>query len=101
MRGRLTRGLRPSFINFFPLNNGKGIQGMGLAEEKLKVRCYSGRTYAERPVSFLWQGTEYDILEIEKAGWSPASGTSRCAPPITSASTSGMTKPRQSGRLSR
>jgi hypothetical protein len=39
---------------------------MGLAEEKLKVRCYSGRTYAERPSSFLWQDTEYEIQKIEK-----------------------------------
>ena len=44
---------------------------MGLAEEKLKVRCYSGRTYAERPVSFLWQGTDYEIQEIEKTWLEP------------------------------
>jgi hypothetical protein len=44
---------------------------MGLAEEKLKVRCYSGRTYAERPVSFLWQGTDYQIQEIERTWLEP------------------------------
>ena len=32
----------------------------------LKVNCYSGHTYAERPTSFLWQGTEYKVKEIEK-----------------------------------
>jgi hypothetical protein len=45
---------------------------MGLTEEKLKVRCYSGRTYAERPVSFQWQGTEHEIQEIEKAWLEPS-----------------------------
>jgi len=33
----------------------------------LKVNCYSGHTYAERPRSFLWQETEYKVAEIEKA----------------------------------
>ncbi len=37
----------------------------------LKVRCYSGHTYAERPVSFLWQGMEYEVEEIEKAWQEP------------------------------
>lgn len=44
---------------------------MGLAEEKLKVRCFSGRTYAERPVSFRWQGIDYEIQEVEKAWLEP------------------------------
>ena len=30
------------------------------------VKCYSGYTYAERPKSFLWQDTVYEIQEIEK-----------------------------------
>ncbi|GAH96872.1 unnamed protein product, partial [marine sediment metagenome] len=33
----------------------------------IQVNCYSGHTYAERPQSFLWQGTEYKVEEIEKA----------------------------------
>ena len=33
----------------------------------LKVTCYSGHTYAERPQSFLWQGIKYKVKEIEKA----------------------------------
>lgn len=32
----------------------------------LKVSCYSGYTYAERPESFEWRGVEYEIKEIEK-----------------------------------
>jgi len=32
----------------------------------LKVNCYSGQTYAERPKSFLWEGVEYEVEEIEK-----------------------------------
>ena len=39
--------------------------------KNLKVNCYSGQTYAERPESFLWQGTEYEIDEIEKAWQEP------------------------------
>ena len=37
----------------------------------LNVRCYSGHTYAERPVSFQWQGIEYEVERIEKAWWEP------------------------------
>ncbi len=36
-----------------------------------KVSCYSGHTYAERPQSFLWQGIEYRVKEIEKAWQEP------------------------------
>jgi hypothetical protein len=39
--------------------------------DNLKVNCYSGHTYAERPKSFLWQGTEYGITSIEKAWQEP------------------------------
>jgi len=37
----------------------------------LKVNCYSGHTYAERPDFFLWQGIEYEVKEIEKAWLEP------------------------------
>ncbi len=37
----------------------------------LKVHCYSGHTYAERPVSFHWQGAEYEVAEIEKEWLEP------------------------------
>ena len=37
----------------------------------LKVTCYSGHTYAERPRSFLWQGREYNVKQIEKAWQEP------------------------------
>jgi hypothetical protein len=42
-----------------------------MVSENLKVRCYSGRTYAERPQSFTWQGTEYEVAEIEKEWLEP------------------------------
>ena len=42
---------------------------MGL--DKLKVNCYSGHTYAERPKSFQWQGTDYEVEEIERAWQEP------------------------------
>ena len=38
---------------------------------KLKVSCYSGHTYAQRPKSFLWQGMEYEVKEIEKEWLEP------------------------------
>ena len=37
----------------------------------LKVSCYSGQTYAERPVSFRWEGVEYEVEEIEKEWLEP------------------------------
>ena len=37
----------------------------------LKVRCYSGQTCAERPVSFTWEGSGYRVAEIEKAWLEP------------------------------
>ena len=39
--------------------------------DNLKVSCYSGHTYAERPKSFQWQGMEYGIEEIEKEWLEP------------------------------
>ena len=32
----------------------------------IQMSCYSGHTYAEEPQSFLWQGVEYNVKEIEK-----------------------------------
>ena len=37
----------------------------------LKVNCYSGQTYAEQPKSFLWEGIEYEVKEIERAWQEP------------------------------
>ena len=37
----------------------------------IKVNCYSGHTYAERPVSFIWNDVEYKIEEIEKEWLEP------------------------------
>ena len=37
----------------------------------LKVNCYSGHTYAERPRSFEWQGMKYEVEEIEGAWQEP------------------------------
>ncbi len=37
----------------------------------LKVNCYSGQTYAERPRSFLWQGIEYEVEETERTWQEP------------------------------
>ena len=37
----------------------------------LKVNCYSGHIYAEEPRSFLWEGIEYEVKEIEKSWQEP------------------------------
>jgi len=43
--------------------------------DKLKVNCYSGHTYAQRPESFQWQGAKYEVTGLEKAWREP---DSRC-----------------------
>jgi hypothetical protein len=37
----------------------------------LRVNCYSGHTYAERPLSFRWDDKEYQVEEIERAWVEP------------------------------
>jgi len=39
--------------------------------KNVRVKCYSGHTYAESPRSFIWEGVEYDVEEIEKAWQAP------------------------------
>jgi hypothetical protein len=43
-------------------NEGSSSNGLN----NLKVNCYSGQSYAERPKSFILEGVEYEIEEIEK-----------------------------------
>ena len=42
---------------------------MGLDETK--VSCYSGYTYAQRPVSFTFEGEDYKVAEILKEWQEP------------------------------
>ena len=37
----------------------------------LKVECYSGHAYAERPVAFVWGGRRYQVERILKQWRSP------------------------------
>ena len=37
----------------------------------LQVTCYSGHTYAQRPESFLWQGTEHGVQRVEREWQEP------------------------------
>ena len=37
-----------------------------MEEEPIKVTCYSGRIYADRPASFVWQDEKYEVKEVEK-----------------------------------
>ncbi len=41
--------------------------------EEVAVRCYSGRTYAERPLSFSWRGEETAVEEV-LAEWREPAG---------------------------
>ena len=34
--------------------------------DKIEVKCYSGYTYAQRPISFILQGKEYQVENIEE-----------------------------------
>jgi len=42
-----------------------------MMSDDLEVKCYSGVSYAERPVSFRWQSREYVVAEVEKAWIEP------------------------------
>ena len=39
--------------------------------DNLKVNCYSGRIYADRPSSFVWQDRKYEVKEVEKEWQEP------------------------------
>jgi len=38
---------------------------------RVQVACYSGRTYAERPTAFLWEGIEQRVRKIEREWQEP------------------------------
>jgi hypothetical protein len=42
-----------------------------MVDKLVQVVCYSGHTYAERPVSLIWEGVEHRVEEIEKEWQSP------------------------------
>jgi hypothetical protein len=42
-----------------------------MAGKQVMVNCYSGRIYAERPVSLVWEGVEHRVKEIEKEWQEP------------------------------
>jgi hypothetical protein len=48
--------------------NEKGSSSSGSRPDSPKVKCYSGQSYAERPLSFNWEDKEYQVAEIE-AEW--------------------------------
>lgn len=39
--------------------------------ETTEVHCYSGHEYAERPVSFSWEGEEHKVQTVEKEWLEP------------------------------
>jgi len=42
-----------------------------MTDEPVSVTCYSGRTYAERPISFVWRGRKYVVKQVEKEWLEP------------------------------
>ena len=42
-----------------------------MVDKPVRVTCYSGRTYAERPESFVWEGIEHKVKKIEKEWQEP------------------------------
>ena len=43
----------------------------GLNGDVVQVACYSGRTYADRPVSFIWEDVELRVKEVEREWQEP------------------------------
>lgn len=39
--------------------------------QPIQVTCYSGCQYADRPISFTWQDTIYEVAAIEKEWLEP------------------------------
>lgn len=39
--------------------------------ETVKVECYSGHTYAQRPRFFTWRGQRYQVQEVERTWRTP------------------------------
>ncbi len=37
----------------------------------IQVTCYSGRIYADRPASFVWQDKKYEVKELEREWQEP------------------------------
>ena len=35
------------------------------------VTCYSGRSYADRPASFVWRDKKYEVKEVEREWLEP------------------------------
>gem|GEM_PF-608094 len=56
-----------------PNDRGKqeGVMTEGNFLGPVQVTCYSGRTYADRPASFLWQDRQYEVKEVEKEWQEP------------------------------
>ena len=42
-----------------------------MEDEPTQVTCYSGRSYADRPASFVWQGRQYEVQTIEREWLEP------------------------------
>jgi hypothetical protein len=42
-----------------------------MEREQVKVACYSGRSYAERPTAFIWEGAEHKVRDIEREWLEP------------------------------
>ncbi|MAH39553.1 MAG: hypothetical protein CL873_03360 [Dehalococcoidales bacterium] len=43
----------------------------GYPINSLKVNCYSGHTYAQRPLSLTLESTEYEVKEVKKEWLEP------------------------------
>jgi len=42
-----------------------------MAVEPVRVSCYSGHTYAERPESLIWEGIEHKVKQVAKEWQEP------------------------------
>lgn len=42
-----------------------------MSDQELEVICYSGHTYAQRPVAFTWRGSRHNVEDVLKAWREP------------------------------
>ena len=57
---------RNPYTNSDPNPNGRSVMIEADSSQAAQVTCYSGRVYADRPVSFVWQGKQHKVKEVER-----------------------------------
>jgi hypothetical protein len=43
-----------------------------MGDQVVEVQCYSGASYAERPIALIWQGSQYKISSVLSSQFTPS-----------------------------